>query len=151
MKNISSDTGASDFETSTVSQTISGSYTGTLEDGDRIRVKLIAPDGTSSAWQDATINRATKTFSAAGMNLSAGANTVQVELVSANGVSDLAGRQHTITLGKGATITLDQTAPTGSVTFFDTPRRLCQRHRGQRYQLHQHSGQAHAERDRESR
>ncbi len=120
---ISSDTGtADDYVTQNANQTISGSYTGTLEDGDRIRVKLTAPDGSSTAgWVDALIDRATKTFTVAGQTLAEGVNTVQVELLSANGVSSLAGREHAITLGKGATITLDQTSPSGSVSFFSTP------------------------------
>src|SRR5207245_718026 len=98
---LSADTGSSgtDFITSTASQTISGSYTGTLGSGETIQVS--ADGGTT--WVTASVGSGT--FSASGVTLSSGTNTLSVRTI------DTAGNT---TAGTGHAYTLDQTAPAPS-------------------------------------
>src|SRR5207245_1362004 len=100
---LSADTGSSgtDFITSTASQTISGSYTGTLGSGETIQVS--ADGGTT--WVTASVGGGT--FSASGVTLSSGTNTLSVRTI------DTAGNT---TAGTGHAYTLDQTAPTAAAT-----------------------------------
>src|SRR5207245_23471 len=95
---LSADTGSSgtDFVTSTASQTISGSYTGTLGSGETIQVS--ADGGTT--WL--TASAGSGTFSASGVTLSSGTNTLSVRTI------DTAGNT---TAGTGPSYTLDQTSP----------------------------------------
>ncbi|MBZ9850415.1 Ig-like domain-containing protein, partial [Mesorhizobium sp. CA14] len=94
---LSVDTGSSgtDFITSTASQTVSGTYTGTLGAGETIQVS--ADGGTT--WVTASASGGT--FSASGVTLSSGANTLSVRTI------DTAGNT---TAGAGHSYTLDQTA-----------------------------------------
>jgi hypothetical protein len=104
---ISPDTGASstDFITDVASQTVSGTYTGTLGTGDTIQVS--ANSGTT--WVTATVNTTNHTWSASGVTLSSGAGTLSVQTI------DTAGNT---AAGTGHSYTLDTTAPTalGTVT-----------------------------------
>lgn len=97
---LSADSGASasDFITNVASQTVSGSYTGSLAAGETIQVSA---DGGAS-WIDATANSATQTWSASGITLLAGPNTsLQVRTI------DTAGN---FTAGSGRAYTLDTSA-----------------------------------------
>ena len=104
---LSQDTGASstDFITDVASQTVSGTYTGTLGTGETIQVS--ADGGTT--WVTATVNTSNHTWSASGVTLSSGAGTLSVQTI------DTAGNT---TAGTGHAYTLDTTAPTavGTVT-----------------------------------
>ena len=74
---LSADTGtAGDFITSVASQTVSGSYTGTLLAGEKIQVST---DG--NIWIDATA--ASGTWSASGVTLAAGTGTLSVRTIDA--------------------------------------------------------------------
>jgi hypothetical protein len=91
---LSADTGApGDFITSVASQTVSGSYTGTLQAGEKIQVSA---DGTT--WIDATA--ASGTWSANGVTLAVGNGTLSVRTIDA---------ASNITAGTGHSYTLDQT------------------------------------------
>jgi hypothetical protein len=103
---ISADTGTSttDFITKTSSQTVSGTYTGTLATGESI---MVSADG-GATWVSATANATNHTWSASGVTLSQGSGTLSVETVDAAG---------NFTVGTGHSYTLDTTAPTvASVT-----------------------------------
>ena len=99
---LSADSGSSnsDFYTNVASQTVSGSYTGTLGTGETIQVST-----NGSTWIDATASAGT--WSASGVTLSAGTGTLQVRTV------DLAGN---ITSGTGHSFTLDISVPTAVAT-----------------------------------
>ena len=99
---LSADSGSSnsDFYTNVASQTVSGSYTGTLGTGETIQVST-----NGSTWINATASAGT--WSASGVTLSAGTGTLQVRTV------DLAGN---ITSGTGHSFTLDISVPTAVVT-----------------------------------
>src|SRR6185503_6043471 len=98
---LSADTGSlgNDFLTSTASQTVSGTFSGTLG-SDTIQVSA---DGTT--WVDATAGSGT--FSASGVTLSSGDGTLSVRTI------DTAGN---ITSGTGHSYTLDTVAPTAVAT-----------------------------------
>lgn len=101
---LSADSGssASDFITNVASQTVSGSYTGSLAAGETIQVSA---DGGAS-WIDATANSATQTWSASGVTLLAGTNTsLQVRTI------DTAGN---VTPGIERAYTLDTSADLGN-------------------------------------
>src|SRR5207237_390781 len=95
---IGADTGssASDYITSTASQTVSGTFTGTLGAGESIQVS--ADGGTT--WVSATTSGST--WSASGVTLAA------VPSSPTRRSSDPAGNS---TAGTGHSYTLDQTAP----------------------------------------
>src|SRR5262249_62177495 len=98
---LSADSGSSstDFYTNVASQTVSGTYTGTLGTGETIQVS-----SNGSTWINATASAGT--WSASGVTLSAGTGTtLQVRTV------DLAGN---ITSGAGHSYTLDTTADSGN-------------------------------------
>ena len=91
---LSADTGtAGDFITNVASQTVSGTFTGTLGAGEKIQVS--ADGGTT--WVDAT--PVGPTWTASGVTLSAGAGTLSVR------TTDTAGNT---TAGTGHSYTLDQ-------------------------------------------
>src|SRR5437868_6957027 len=90
-----------DYITSTASQTVSGTFTGTLGAGESIQVS--ADGGTT--WVTATPSGST--WSASGVTLAAGANTLSVRTL------DTAGNS---TAGTGNSTTLDHTPPTASST-----------------------------------
>ncbi|HKU04837.1 MAG TPA: Ig-like domain-containing protein, partial [Bradyrhizobium sp.] len=97
---LSSDTGtAGDFITSVSSQTVSGTYAGTLGSGEKIQVSA---DG--STWIDATASAGS--FTASGVALLAGNGTLSVRTI------DTAGN---VTAGSGHGYTLDTTAPNAAV------------------------------------
>jgi VCBS repeat-containing protein len=98
---LSADSGSSnsDFYTNVASQTVSGTYTGTLGAGEAIQVST-----NGSTWINATASAGT--WSASGVTLSAGTGTLQIRTV------DLAGN---VTSGTGHSYTLDTTAPVISV------------------------------------
>ena len=114
---IDNDTGtsATDYIVNTSAHTISGSYTGVLEEGDAIELSI---DG-GATWHAATLNASAKTFSYAS-TLVEGVNAVQVRVLGANGSTLAADRSHVITLTQGASITLDTHAPTGTMTLVDS-------------------------------
>ena len=94
---LSSDTGmAGDFITTVASQTVSGTFTGTLGAGEKIQV---SSDG-GTTWVDATSGAGT--WSASGVTLSAGSGTVSVRTI------DTASNT---TAGTGHSYTLNSTAP----------------------------------------
>ena len=97
---LSADTGSSssDFITKTASQTVSGTFTGTLGSGETIQVSA---DGTT--WITATAGSGT--WSASSVTLSAGTGTLSVRTIDAAGNT---------TAGTGHSYTLDTTAPTVS-------------------------------------
>ena len=98
---LSSDSGtAGDFITNVASQTVSGTFTGTLGVGEKIQVSV---DG--STWIDATAGAGT--FSAAGVTLTAGGTTLSVRTI------DTAGN---ITAGTGHSYTLETAGPTAVAT-----------------------------------
>ena len=98
---ISSDSGTSgDYITNVASQTVSGTYTGTLGSGESIQVSA---NGTT--WVTATASGGT--WSASGVTLSSGSGTLSVRTI------DTAGNS---TSGTGHSYTLDQTAPTATAT-----------------------------------
>ena len=98
---LSSDSGtAGDFITNVASQTVSGTFTGTLGVGEKIQVSV---DG--STWIDATAGAGT--FSAAGVTLTAGGTTLSVRTI------DTAGN---ITAGTGHSYTLETAGPTAAAT-----------------------------------
>ena len=96
---LSADTGASgsDFITNVVSQTVSGTFTGTLGAGEKIQVS--ADGGTT--WVDATVGPGSS-WSASGVTLSAGAGTLSVRSIDA---------ANNTTAGTGHSYTLDATPP----------------------------------------
>ncbi|WGS19721.1 Ig-like domain-containing protein [Bradyrhizobium sp. ISRA463] len=96
---LSSDSGSSssDFITNVASQTVSGTFTGTLGPGEKIQVSA---DG--STWVDATAG--SSTFTASGVTLSSGTGTLSVRTI------DTAGNT---TAGTSHSYTLDQITPTG--------------------------------------
>ena len=97
---LSADTGtAGDFITSVASQTVSGSYTGTLLAGEKIQVSV---DG--ATWVDATA--AAGLWSASGVTLVAGTGTLSVRTIDA---------ASNTTAGTGHSYKLDQTAPVAAV------------------------------------
>ena len=94
---LSADTGvAGDFITSVASQTVSGTFTGTLGAGEKIQVS--ANGGTT--WVDATAGSGT--WSASGVTLLAGTGALLVQTI------DTAGNT---TAGSGHSYTLDSVAP----------------------------------------
>jgi hypothetical protein len=99
---LSADTGfsSSDFDTKTAAQTVTGTFTGTLGAGESIQVT--ADGGTT--WFTATTGSGT--WSAPGVTLSSGTNTLSVRTI------DLAGNAMA---GIGHSYALDTSAPT--VTF----------------------------------
>ena len=106
---LSADTGSShtDFITDVASQTVSGTYTGTLGSGDTIQVSV---DG-GAHWINATSGAGT--WSASGVTLSAGTGTIQVQTINTSG--SLAGTSHGFTLDTTiATPTVALTNDTGS-------------------------------------
>ena len=96
---LSVDTGSSsrDFITDVASQTVSGSFTGTLGAGEKIQVS--ADGGTT--WVDATAGSGT--WTASGVTLSAGTGTLLVRTIDT---------ANNTTAGTGHSYTLDQTPPT---------------------------------------
>ena len=96
---LSADTGASgsDFITNVASQTVSGTFTGTLGAGEKIQVS--ADGGTT--WVDATVGPGSS-WSASGVTLSAGAGTLSVRSIDA---------ANNTTAGTGHSYTLDATPP----------------------------------------
>jgi hypothetical protein len=95
---LSADTGiAGDFITSTAAQTVSGTFTGTLGNGETIQVS--ADGGTT--WLTAT-TPAAGTWSASGVTLTAGGTALSVRTI------DTAGN---ITARTSHSYTLDTTAP----------------------------------------
>ena len=90
---LSADTGSSssDFITSVASQTVSGTYTGTLGAGEKIQVS--ANGGTT--WVDATAGSGT--WSASGVTLLAGTGTLLVQSIDTAG-NAAAGTGHSYTL-----------------------------------------------------
>ena len=99
MTALSADTGASgsDFITNVASQTVSGTFTGTLGAGEKIQVS--ADGGTT--WVDATVGPGSS-WSASGVTLSAGAGTLSVRSIDA---------ANNTTAGTGHSYTLDATPP----------------------------------------
>ncbi|MBR0712180.1 Ig-like domain-containing protein [Bradyrhizobium liaoningense] len=102
---LSSDTGSSstDFVTNIASQTVSGTYAGVLAFGETIQVSA---DGGVS-WVTATANAANGTWSASGVTLSPGGNTLSVRTI------DLAGN---IAAGTGHSYVFDTVAPSAFAT-----------------------------------
>ncbi|MDN4983836.1 Ig-like domain-containing protein [Bradyrhizobium sp. WYCCWR 13022] len=102
---LSSDSGSSssDFITSVASQTVSGTYTGTLGSGEAIQVS--ADGGTT--WVTATVNTSNHTWSLSGVTLSPGGTTLSVQTIDAAG---------NITAGTGHSYSLDTSAPTAVAT-----------------------------------
>ncbi|UVO39384.1 cadherin-like domain-containing protein [Bradyrhizobium arachidis] len=100
---LSSDTGSSssDFVTSSSSQTVSGSFTGTLSFGEQIQVSA---DG-GATWVTASTSGAS--WSASGVTLSTGTGALSVRTI------DLAGN---ITSGTGHSYILDTVAPSAAAT-----------------------------------
>ena len=96
---LSADTGASgsDFITNVASQTVSGTFTGTLGAGEKIQVSA---DG-GTIWVDATVGPGSS-WSASGVTLSAGAGTLSVRSIDA---------ANNTTAGTGHSYTLDATPP----------------------------------------
>jgi hypothetical protein len=119
---ISADTNlTTDYITSTAAQAISGTYTGVLEDGDKIQIAVVAPGSALVTWQDATVTPTAGgggTFTLAGQTLLEGANTIKVAVLSASGVSLAADRLHAVSITNGGTVILDTTTPSGTVGFF---------------------------------
>jgi hypothetical protein len=109
---ISADTGTSgsDFITSTASQTVNGTFTGTLNGGENIQVS--ADNGVT--WVNATVGSGTWSAS---VTLSTGAGTLKTQTIDGSG-NVLSGATHSYNL--------DQTNPTtgtvrdGSTTDIDT-------------------------------
>ena len=95
---LSADTGtAGDFITSVASQTVSGTFTGTLGAGEKIQVS--ADGGTT--WVDATAGSGT--WSASGVTLLAGTGALSVRTIDT---------ANNTTAGSGHSFTLDTVAPT---------------------------------------
>jgi hypothetical protein len=120
---ISADTNlTTDYITKTAAQDISGTYTGVLEEGDKIQIAIVAPNGTVGAWKDAVVTPTAGgggTFTLAGQTtLLEGANTIKVAVLSASGASAAADRLHAVTITNGGTVILDTTTPSGTVGFF---------------------------------
>ena len=102
MTALSADTGTpGDFITTIASQTVSGTFTGTLVTGETIQVS--ANGGTT--WVNATASA--RTWSAAGVTLSASGTALSVRTI------DTAGNT---TAGTGHSYTLDTVAPTAVAT-----------------------------------
>ncbi|WP_147157243.1 DUF4082 domain-containing protein, partial [Reyranella soli] len=103
---LSGDTGSSgsDYVTSTAAQTVSGTFTGTLGSGEAIQVS--ADGGTT--WVTATTSGAT--WSASGVTLSSGANTLSARTIDA---------ADNTTSGTGHSYTLDTVAPTATIVVAD--------------------------------
>ena len=100
---LSADTGtAGDFITNVASQTVSGTFTGTLAAGEKIQVS--ANGGTT--WVDATAGPGTS-WSASGVTLAAGTGTLSVRSI------DTAGNT---TPGTGHSYTLQTTGPSAIAT-----------------------------------
>ena len=101
---LSNDTGSSvrDFITNTISQTVAGTFMGTVGSGESIQVS--ANGGTT--WQTATINTASRTWSAASVTLQPGTTSLITRTVDAAGNA---------IAGVAKAYTLDQTAPTVAV------------------------------------
>ena len=101
---LSNDTGSSvrDFITNTISQTVAGTFMGTVGTGESIQVS--ANGGTT--WQTATINTASRTWSAASVTLQPGTTSLITRTVDAAGNA---------IAGVAKAYTLDQTAPTVAV------------------------------------
>src|SRR5207249_8908883 len=99
---LSADTGSSpsDFITNTASQTVSGTYTGTLGVGDKIQVSV---DG--NTWLDASASGGTWTVS--GVTLSSGTGTLSVRTIDTTGNA---------TAGTGHGFTLDTTLPSETIS-----------------------------------
>ncbi len=103
-----------DYITNDATQTIKGSYTGTLEVGDKIQIAI-----NGGTPQDVLVDRATKTFTyAANFGSTDGVNSIQLSILPANGVTLPADRRHEITLAAGGTVTLDTDNPSGTLSFF---------------------------------
>ena len=99
---LSADTGtAGDFITNVAAQTVSGTFTGALGAGEKIQVS--ADGGTT--WVDATT--VGTNWSASGVTLSAGTNTLSVQTI------DTAGNT---TSGTGHSYTLQTTGPAAVAT-----------------------------------
>ena len=97
---LSSDTGSSgsDFITSTASQTVSGTYTGTLGSGELIQVSANG----GSTWVTAgTVDTVNHIWSASGVTLSAGGTSLSVRTIDPAG-NATAGTSHSYTLDAAA-------------------------------------------------
>ena len=104
---LSADTGTDgDFITSAASQTVSGTYTDTLGNGELIQVSA---DGGAN-WVDATVGAGT--WSASGVTLSAGTGTLSVRTIDTAG-NTTAGTGHSYTLTVNETVTLTVVTPNG--------------------------------------
>ncbi|SFU27137.1 Ig-like domain-containing protein [Pseudoduganella namucuonensis] len=97
---ISADTGelATDFVTKTASQTVTGSFSGTVYAPTGAKIEVSA-DG--SNWTLATVDNDTHTFSATGVTLSSGTGTLQARLTDSSGATSTQSHSYT----------LDTTAP----------------------------------------
>ncbi|MBV1688456.1 VCBS domain-containing protein [Novosphingobium sp. G106] len=105
---LSSDTGASasDFVTTSTSQTVSGNYTGALQTGEKIQVSA---NGTT--WIDAVANGVS--WSASGVTLSPGTGTLSVRTIDAAN-NTIAGTGHSYTLDNSAPQFLDNLSSSGA-------------------------------------
>ena len=93
---LSNDSGtAGDFITNVAPQTVSGTFTGTLDSGEKLQVSA---DGTT--WIDATVDTGAGTFSASGVTLSLGTGTLLVRTIDASNNST-SGIGHSYTLDTG--------------------------------------------------
>ncbi|MBB4369391.1 hypothetical protein GGD63_002179 [Bradyrhizobium sp. cir1] len=88
---------SSDFVTNIASQTVSGTYSGSLGPGESIQVST---DG-GATWVTAVANASNGTWSASGVSLSAAGSTLSVRTIDLAGNS-LAGSGHAYTLDTGA-------------------------------------------------
>src|SRR5439155_951892 len=106
---LSTDSGtASDFITNVASQTVSGTYTGTLNSGETIQVSA---DG-GAAWVTAgTVDTVNHTWSASGVTLSASGTSLLVRETAAEAKT---------TAGTGHSYTLDTKRPTATIVVADS-------------------------------
>ncbi|MGH8330053.1 MAG: cadherin-like domain-containing protein, partial [Pseudomonas sp.] len=97
---LSNDSGtAGDFVTNIESQTVSGTYTGTLNTGETIQVS--ADGGTT--WVNAAADSATHSWSASGVTLISSGTSLLVQTINATGNSR-AGTGHSYTLDTSADV-----------------------------------------------
>ena len=97
---LSNDSGtAGDFITNVASQTVSGTYTGTLNAGETIQVS--ADGGTT--WINAAADNATHSWSASGVTLTSSGTGLLVQTINATGNSR-AGTGHSYTLDTSADV-----------------------------------------------
>ncbi|WP_416544905.1 beta strand repeat-containing protein [Limnohabitans sp. DCL3] len=114
---ISNDTAAADFTTSNPSQTITGTYVGSLRAGDKIQVQV----GASGNWQDAAVTATSPlggTFSLAGVTLTTASTVVNARTVGleSNWAASVSGTtNNTNYAGATVTVTLDTDTPTGTL------------------------------------